>query len=71
MVKIGDSEIELDQTFKLYLSSKLSNPHFLPEIFIRVTVINFTVTTEGLEEQLLGEVVSIELPEVEEVRKKY
>ena len=63
MVKIGDSgEIEVDPNFKLFFVSKLSNPHFLPEIFIRlfyyylcnfytrVTVINFTVTEEGLEE---------------------
>ena len=76
MVKIGDSgEIEVDPNFKLFFVSKLSNPHFLPEIFIRliliiiiilifiiikifrVTVINFTVTEEGLEEQLLTDVV--------------
>ena len=60
MVKIGDSgEIEVDPAFKLFFVSKLSNPHFLPEIFrgfflcsltfCRVTVINFTVTEEGLE----------------------
>lgn len=36
MVKIGDSgEIEVDPAFKLFFVSKLSNPHFLPEIFIR------------------------------------
>jgi dynein heavy chain len=50
MIKIGDSEIEYDDNFKLYFTTKLPNPHYLPEIFIRVNVINFTVTTEGLEE---------------------
>jgi dynein heavy chain, axonemal len=52
----------------LYFSTKLPNPNYLPEIFIRVTVINFTVTNEGLEEQLLGQVVQIEMPEVELTR---
>ena len=35
---------------------------------IRVTVINFTVTAEGLEEQLLGDCVRRERPDLEEQR---
>lgn len=65
MIKIGDREVECDPNFKLFIATKLANPQFLPEIFIRVAVINFTVTEQGLEEQLLGEVVSIEKPEME------
>jgi len=44
MVRIADSEVEFDPNFKLYLQSKLSNPEFHPDVFIKVTVINFTVT---------------------------
>jgi len=58
--------IDYDKRFRLYMTTKMSNPHYLPEIFIRVTVINFTVTQEGLEQQLLGEIVKIENPEVEQ-----
>ena len=46
----GDRAVEYNQEFKLYLTTKLSNPHYLPEIFIRTLVINFTVTFDGLEE---------------------
>lgn len=70
IVKIGDAEPEIYDSFKMYFSTKLANPSFLPEIFIRVTVINFTVTSEGLEEQLLGHVVRREMPEVEIVRSE-
>ena len=70
LVKIGDSEPEIYDSFKIYFSTKIANPNFLPEIFIRVTVINFTVTSEGLEEQLLGHVVRREMPEVEVVRSE-
>jgi len=48
----------------------MMNPHYLPEVFIRVSVINFTVTAEGLQEQLLGDVVKKEMPEVDQVRKE-
>ena len=42
---------------RLYLSTNVSNPHYLPSVCIQVTVINFTVTFDGLQEQLLSSVV--------------
>ena len=54
--------IDYDPRFKLYMTTKLANPHYLPEIFIKVTMINFSVTRFGLIEQLLAEVVSKEKP---------
>lgn len=50
MIKIGDSEVEFDERFRLFIVSKLPNPSLMPEVFIRVTVINFTVTELGLQE---------------------
>lgn len=31
------------------MTTKLPNPHYIPEICIKVTLINFTVTFDGLE----------------------
>ena len=42
---------------RLYLATSLGNPHFLPAVCIQVTVINFIVTFDGLQEQLLSSVV--------------
>ena len=47
--------------FKLFMTSKMPNPHYLPEVAIKTTIINFTVTMEGLEDQLLGPRLSVEL----------
>ena len=58
LIRLGDSDIDYDPAFKLYMTSKLPNPHYLPEVCIKVTLINFTVTMDGLESQLLGDVVS-------------
>jgi|JI6StandDraft_1071083.scaffolds.fasta_scaffold12359_5 dynein heavy chain len=65
MVKFGTDTINYDPQFKLFMVTKASNPNFLPEIFIKVNIINFTVTFEGLQEQLLAMVVKNEREEVE------
>jgi dynein heavy chain len=64
-IKIGDKMLDYDSNFKIYFVTSLANPHFLPEIFIRVTIINFTVTEMGLSQQLLAEIVKIENAAVE------
>ena len=65
LIRLGDSDVDYDKAFKLYMTSKLPNPHYLPEICIKVTVINFTVTMDGLEDQLLGDVVKLEREDIE------
>ena len=57
MIKFGDENIYYDEKFRIFMFTKISNPNFLPEIFIRVNIINFTVTFDGLKEQLLATVV--------------
>jgi dynein heavy chain len=70
LVRLGDADVDWDPAFRLYLTTKLANPHYLPEVCIKVTLINFTVTTKGLEDQLLAEVVRRERPELEEQRDR-
>ncbi|XP_012946583.1 dynein heavy chain 6, axonemal-like [Aplysia californica] len=53
LIRLGDSDIDYDKNFKFYMTSKMSNPHYLPEVCIKVTIINFTVTRKGLEDQIL------------------
>jgi dynein heavy chain len=65
-IKIGGENIPYNKDFKFFITTKLANPHYLPEICIKVTLINFTVTPEGLEDQLLVEVVKCEQPELEQ-----
>ena len=65
-IKLGDQIIEYSPDFKFYITTKLRNPHYLPETSVKVTLLNFMITSEGLEDQLLGIVVARERPELEE-----
>lgn len=62
LMKLGEKEIPLHPNFRLYLHTKLSNPHYPPEIQAETALINFTVTQSGLEDQLLSLVVKKERP---------
>lgn len=63
-IKMGDKELSLHNNFNLYLHTKLQNPHYPPEIQAECTLINFTVTESGLEDQLLALVVKKERPDL-------
>lgn len=51
--------------FKLYLTTKMANPHYTPEVSTKVCLVSFAVKESGLEAQLLGIVVQMEEPRLE------
>jgi len=69
-VKMGGEDIELASGFKMYLQTKLFNPHYKPEIAAQCTIVNFIVTEGGLEDQLLAMVVRYEKPELEATKEQ-
>ena len=70
LIKLGDKEVEFNPDFKFYITTKLSNPHYTPEITTKTAIVNFAVKEQGLEAQLLGIVVRKERPELEEQKDK-
>jgi len=65
IIKLGDKEVDYNPDFRFYLTTKLNNPHYTPEISTKATICNFCVKQQGLEDQLLGTVVRKERPELE------
>ncbi|KAL1498812.1 hypothetical protein AB1Y20_014117 [Prymnesium parvum] len=80
VIRLGDEEVDMHTLkdeqgnatdkvlFTLYLQTKLPNPHYIPELQAQLSLINFTVTEKGLEDQLLAVVVHKERADLEEQR---
>jgi dynein heavy chain len=69
-IKLGDSTVEYNKDFKFFVTTKLRNPHYMPEVSVKVTLLNFMITPEGLQDQLLGIVVAKERPEMQAEKER-
>lgn len=67
-IKMGDKTLPYNENFRFFITTKIRNPYFPPEIFTRTTVVNFAIKEEGLEDQLLDVVIRMELPELKELK---
>merc|ERR1719335_2183695 len=65
-INVSDQNMDYSPKFALYMTSRLPNPHFSPELSAKCTVIDFTVTLKGLEQQLLGRLISMEQKSLED-----
>jgi len=70
LIRVGEQDVDYDPAFKFYMTTKMSNPHYLPDVCIKATLINFVITLDGLEDQLLGDVVRKERPDLEAMKDK-
>lgn len=60
LMKFGDKMISYNTDFKFYVTTKMPAPHYSPEVCVKVTILNFMVTQEGLQDQMLNEIIKIE-----------
>jgi len=68
VIKMGDDYIPYHPDFKFYMTTKYRNPHYAPEVSVKVALLNFFVTLDGLEDQLLGIVVGEERADLSELK---
>ena len=68
VIKMGDDVIPYHPDFRFYITTKMRNPHYQPEVSVKVSLLNFFVTQDGLEDQLLGAVVMQEREDLAEAK---
>lgn len=44
VLKLGDTVIPYHEDFRMYITTKMPNPHYTPEIATKLTLINFTLS---------------------------
>ncbi|KAK2854426.1 hypothetical protein Q7C36_006295 [Tachysurus vachellii] len=69
-LKLGENIIEYSHDFRFYITTGLRNPHYLPEVAVKVCLLNFMITPLGLQDQLLGIVAAKEKPELSEKKNQ-
>jgi dynein heavy chain len=70
LIKVGENTIQYSDGFRLYFTTRLKNPNYLPEVAVKVKLINFVITPLGLEDQMLGIVTRKEKPDLEIVKNQ-
>nr|CAD7458186.1 unnamed protein product [Timema tahoe] len=70
LFRLGDNVLEYNWDFRFYMTTRLRNPHYLPEVAVKVTLLNFMITPQGLQDQLLGILVAKERPELEKKKNE-
>jgi dynein heavy chain len=68
MINLGDSAVPWHDDFLFYITTKLRNPYYTPETAVKVTLLNFGITQDGLIQQLLGACVQEERPDLAQMK---
>lgn len=70
VVKLGDQEIDFSENFKLILFTKDSLIALSSFVAARTSVVNFTVTSGSLEDQILNTTLQFIRPDIQEKRNQ-
>lgn len=59
-IKVSDKVVSFSDEFIFYVTTKMDSPHYSPETCVKMTILNFMVTQEGLMDQMKNEIIRIE-----------
>lgn len=52
--------VTFHSNFRVFMTTEIENPFYLPQVYNKVLIIDFTLGEKGLSEQLVSAVVEIE-----------
>jgi len=65
-IDIGGKCIMYSQNFRLYITTRLTNPDYAADVFSKLTIIDFSIPDGNLQDRLLDIIISKERPELQE-----
>ena len=71
MISIGDKQIDFNENFRIYLTSRDNSLELKPSQKDLIGFINFSVTKSGLEGKLLSIIINNEQPDLEKKKQEY
>lgn len=63
--------IEYDDSFRLYITTCLPNPHYLPEVASKIALLDFTLTEQGLQQKILSTIIAEECIDLQEHKESH
>jgi len=63
-LRLGERTIAWSNEFRFFMTTTIPNPHYTPETQVKITLLNFAITPFGLEEQMLNQFISQEMPDL-------
>jgi len=67
-IRIGKKLLPYNENFRIFITTKIKDTQYLPNVIPWVTVVDFTIQEESLEELLLKTLVYIENPNLEQLK---
>ncbi len=61
-------DVDVHSNFRIYLVTRYSNPNYIPDVYNKLCVIQFTANFEDITEQLLTVAVKIIQPDLQKRR---
>jgi len=65
---MGKKLLPYNENFRIFITTKIKDTQYLPNVITWVTVVDFTIQEESLEELLLKTLVFIENPSLEQLK---
>lgn len=70
LMQIGDKSLDVNETFRLYLTTRNSSIEIAKHQKDLVSIVNFSVTKSGLEGKLLSIIITYFQPEIEKEKQE-
>lgn len=70
VIHVDGRAMEYNERFRLYLTTVIANPDFMPETALKVTFLNFTMNEEGLQRQMLATIIAEERIDLQDKKEK-